>query len=201
MANFSFAFAFFSKHEWNQRRNFTDTPGDPGGPTNFGITLRSWQSQGSLGDLDHDGDVDQDDLKLVDNPVAEHFYLTRYWRKGDDRTGIVYFDFGQINDDRVAAKVCDIGVNLGPDTAIRYLQEALQAVGFPSIVVDGLWGRQTVAATNSSSPDRLIAELCHLQRVHYIYWVQAKPAERQKFASGLLARAGDVPTLSQGASA
>lgn len=192
MASFDFALRFFGPHEWNQRRNFTNIPGDPGGFTNFGITLKSWQSQGSLGDLDHDGDVDVDDLKLVDFPLAAHFYRTRYWDAvcGD-----------QIANDRVAAKVCDMAVNMGPHQAVQYLQEALHAIGYPALVIDGGMGRQTLAATNSADPGKLLAELCHLQRMHYIYWVQAKPVERRKFSDGLLARAAALPETAMGANA
>lgn len=201
MASFDFAYAFFSKHEWNQKRNYTDIPGDPGGPTKFGISLKSWQSLGSLGDLDGDGDVDAADIRLIEEPVAMHFYRTRYWDNVDDLTGKTVFDFGQINDERVAAKVCDIGVNVGPTQSIFYLQEALQNLGFHALVDDGKWGPQTVAAVNHADPDKLLGQLCHLQKLHYVYWIQRKPQARQKFADGLLARANDVPTLSAGASA
>ena len=39
---------------------FADHPNDKGGPTNMGVTIGTWKSQGY--DKDGDGDIDVDDL-------------------------------------------------------------------------------------------------------------------------------------------
>ena len=91
MANFDLAFRFMAPHEWNQRRNFTNDPHDPGGPTKWGITLKSWQFQGSLGDLDGDGDVDVDADPVAPSagttPVAVQLCLCVVAEARDASTG------------------------------------------------------------------------------------------------------------------
>lgn len=182
MASFDLAYRFMQPHEWNQRRNFTNDPRDPGGATKFGITLRSWQSQGSLGDLDGDGDIDAEDVRQITEDQARAFYATRYWI------------WGRIQDDRLAAKLFDISVNLGPDTATRYLQQALQELGWPSLTVDGSLGPVTTKAANDADPGAVLSVLARIQAKHYEDWAAAKP-ERVAFRAGLLARATSMPEV------
>lgn len=187
MANFETAYRYMKTHEWDMRRNFTNDPADPGGATMWGITLKAWKGDGSLPDLDGDGDVDADDLRLSNESMAKHFYASRYWI------------WSCINDDRLAAKLFDLGVNMGVGTAVKYLQRALNGMG-RGLKVDGGLGPITAAGANAEDPAKLIENISALQAAHYSEWVDANPA-REKFRKGLLARAASVPELASGASA
>lgn len=174
MDSFDLAFAFMAPHEWNARRNYTNLTDDPGGPTKFGITLSAWRQLGSHADLDHDGDVDADDVKLLGRGEAEAFYRSRYWV------------WGGVADACVAAKLFDMGVNLGVGTAVRYLQQAVGAVA------DGKLGPKTLAAANAASRDALLNALCAKQLDHYARWISANP-RREIFRAGLMKRATALP--------
>lgn len=56
---------------------FTNDPRDPGGPTKYGITLRTAIQYGL--DEDKDGDVDIDDIKNMSPETAFIVYRDRYW--------------------------------------------------------------------------------------------------------------------------
>jgi lysozyme family protein len=126
-------------------------PQDPGGITDYGISLRYLQSlclirdeHGyMLGDLDHDGDIDADDVRKMTKEEAIEIYHTQWW----DRYG-----YGRINDDPLAFKVFDLAVNMGPGRANRMLQQAVRkACVHPSacsMVVDGLLGPKTIDCVN-----------------------------------------------------
>lgn len=179
MDNFDFAFSFMAPHEWNQRKNLTNDPADPGGLTKYGITLKSFHGMGSINDFDGDGDVDGDDLRMLDEPTAKTRYRAHYWR------------FDGIRDMRVAAKVFDLAVNLGPVRAVEYLQQACNVEGY-KLTVDGALGPFSLEAVNKASQDAILSHLCAFQRAHYCAWIARKP-EREKFRNGLIARALEVP--------
>jgi lysozyme family protein len=186
MDNFEFAHAFMAPHEWNARKNYTNDPDDPGGPTKFGITLNSWRGLGSHADLNEDGVIDAKDIMLIGDVEEKFFYRNHYWV------------FGKLESDQLAAKLFDIGVNLGPETATRYLQVALTACGSP-VVADGSIGPKTEAAANAVSKTNLLGlltDISNQQRSHYELWISKNP-RREKFRAGLLARAAALPPNTQ----
>lgn len=152
MADFAFdrAVEFVLSHEGG----FTDDSSDPGGPTNWGISLRFLsfldkidESGYAPGDLDKDGDIDLEDIRGMKVEVAIRIYREQWWER---------YKYGNIKSIQVASKVMDLSVNMGPHQAHLCVQRALRACG-SRVVDDGVFGPITTAAVNSVDPRSFMA--------------------------------------------
>lgn len=171
---FEAAVAVVLKHEGG----FVNHPSDPGGATNYGISLRYLKSLGiELGDVDLDGDVDIDDIKALTPDKAKAIYRREWW----DRYG--YFKLPDI----VGTKVFDLSVNMGAKQAHRLLQRALRACG-KEVIQDGVLGPKTLSAAHSSIPEALLAALRSEAAGFYRSLIAKKP-ELSVFETGWMNRA------------
>lgn len=122
-------------------------PQDPGGITNYGISLRAAKGFGSLADVDKDGDVDANDIKKMTKEDAKRIYWSQYWttvRADEMPAGI-------------DLSVFDFGVNAGPSRAIETLQLAINDVlGQKTVNVDRMLGPKTLANTARADQTRLV---------------------------------------------
>ena len=139
---------------------YTFDPNDPGGETKYGISRKTYPNL---------------DIKALTLDQAKAIYKRDYWI------------YSRIQDQDVATKVFDMAVNLGPPAAHRLLQTALLALG-ETVAVDGVFGPQTLAATNLVNPEQLLQELRARAAVYYAQTVVANPPE-QKFLLGWMRRA------------
>lgn len=79
--------------------DITNYPTDPGGPTRNGVSLAYLKGLGiELGDLNKDGKIDIDDIRLVSLDVAKGLFKNTFWDGGKAAllpplTSIVYYDF------------------------------------------------------------------------------------------------------------
>lgn len=108
---------------------FVNDKDDPGGATNRGVTIHTMRRLGL--DLDRDGDVDVQDVKLVSFDLAVEIFLRHYFYKP------------RINQlpEPVQASVFDMQVNAGSN-AVKILQRMLASMGY-DIAADGAIGPQT----------------------------------------------------------
>jgi lysozyme family protein len=173
MSDFERALPIIAKHEGD---SYTDDPHDPGGPTKCGITL-AWLQEHHL-DIDHDGDVDVDDIRALTWELAAPRYKAEIW----DALGI-----GRVVDQQLATKLFDLSVNLGPTRAIRYFQRALNLSHF-TLAEDGELGPITLQALNACSPREVLLEVSSIQASHYRAWCAEKNC-RERYLAGLLRRA------------
>jgi lysozyme family protein len=168
MADFEKALAYTLKHEGG----WADDPADPGGATNFGITLKTARKHGVKS---------KEDLRAIPMEVVRLIYYDGYWH------------FDAVGDQRVATKLFDMAVNMGPCKAIGLLQLALCDMGCV-VDVDGDFGPRTLAAVNSAlNQAGLLDALCGASEAHYHAVAEARPAS-QKFLKGWLKRAAGVPS-------
>jgi len=66
---------------------FSNSPYDSGGPTQYGLSLRLMKLLKM--DLDKDGDVDEDDVRLVNADIVRDVFRREFWSKidGDNLPG------------------------------------------------------------------------------------------------------------------
>ncbi len=110
-------------------------PDDPGGTTNFGISLRFAKSIEDIidMDLDDDGDVDADDIAKLTKEEAVDIYKIMFWDK---------YLYGSISSSIISTKLFDLSVNMGPRQAHKIIQRALRACDQP-VKDDGIIGSIT----------------------------------------------------------
>lgn len=183
MADFEKAIEKVIKNEGG----FSNHQNDPGGATNYGVSLRFLKGTGEYGDIDHDGDVDIEDIKSLTEDTASDIYKREFW----DR-----YNFEKINDDQLASKVFDIAVNCGPRTAGRLIQKAVNSIRQADkeinlITVDGVMGPRTFEAINTCGSKPLLSALVFFQKTYYRDLCE-KNDKLNVFLNGWLKRADEI---------
>lgn len=163
-------------------------PKDHGGITNYGISLRHLERLGVIdpgtghlmGNLDGDGDVDADDIRMMSIEDAEKVYRSQWW----DRYG-----YGRILDDALAFKVFDLAVNMGPGRAHRLLQQAVKdactrMVNKCRLEIDGVIWNKTLFCINHCA-DNVLALRYFKQNAVKFY----RSLHQNRFETGWIRRA------------
>jgi lysozyme family protein len=156
---------------------FCNHPADPGGATNDGISLRFLLSlhDYDLGDIDKDGDIDIDDIKLLSTSDAEKIYKKYFWDK---------FPMNGIPAP-LAYVVFDISVNSGHGVAAKDLQKVL------GMVPDGVLGSKTLYAISQTDPMVIAGRMLDMRIQQYTNYVLADH-KKSVFLKGWLNRVKQV---------
>ena len=123
---------------------FVNDPNDPGGATNFGVTIHTMRRLGL--DLTGDGQVNEADVRALTRAQAVEIFLDHYHH----RPGI-----GALPE-VLQPSVFDMMVNAGTN-AVRILQRLLVDMGH-DLDVDGVIGPQTIRAAHAAAraaPDHI----------------------------------------------
>lgn len=149
---------------------YVNDPDDPGGATNFGVTIHTMRRLGL--DLNGDGVVDSADVRALSRAQAVDIFIQHYFRQ--PRIAAL--------PEMLQASVFDMYVNAGSN-AVRILQHLLVQMGH-DIVVDGVIGPQTIRAAHAaaaSAPEH-IADAYGIARRDYYYALADRRAASRKYA-------------------
>ncbi|MFL2777999.1 MAG: holin-associated N-acetylmuramidase [Paracoccus marcusii] len=147
---------------------YVNDPDDPGGATNFGVTIGTMQSLGM--DLNRDGRIDAADVRALTRAQAEQIFVEHYFRK--PRLAEL--------PDPLQASVFDMYVNAGGN-AVKILQRLVSRMGFRT-ADDGVVGPMTIAAVADAAeaaPDHLVDAYGIARRNYYYALADQRPASRK----------------------
>jgi lysozyme family protein len=147
---------------------FVNDPDDPGGATNYGVTIGTMQRLGL--DLTGDGRVSEADVRALTAAQAEDIFIKHYFEAANLAALPA----------PLHATVFDMYVNAGGG-AIRILQKLLNEMG-QDVAVDGVLGPQTVRAAeaaDAAAPDHLADAYGIARRNYYYALADARPASRK----------------------
>lgn len=179
MGNFDKAHAFTARWEGG----FVNHASDPGGATKYGVSLRFLREQGlHTGDVDGDGDIDEDDIRALTPALAARVLRRNFWD---------VFPLDNVQP-LCAMVIYDTAVNMGVFYARKMAQQAL------GLQVDGRWGPLTWAALKSCDDKKTAVAMCHIRRARYCELARSNPAF-SPFLHGWLRRADALEETVEGA--
>lgn len=167
MADFKTAFLLTLQHEDSTRSGKVTV--DAGGRTRFGIAVKFHP------DLPEEFFTGPAADALAE---AEKIEEREYWDT---------MRLAEIENQSVANKIFDMGVNMGLRQAAVYAQRAVNSQG-QQISEDGKMGPKTLAAINAIDPQAFYGLLCQFSAWHYRHIATNNPAQAVNLA-GWLARA------------
>jgi lysozyme family protein len=130
---------------------YTNHPADPGGPTNFGITIHDYRKYVKA-------DATAADIRAMKVEDAKRIYRAKYWdaqRCDELPAGVDYAMF-------------DYGVNSGIGRSKKVLQRVL------GVTADGVLGPQTMHAVERSDPKNVIVAICD-ERLRFLKRLRTWP--------------------------
>jgi lysozyme family protein len=176
MAMFELAIPTILRHEGG----YVNDKDDPGGATNWGVSLRWLQSQGEeIGDLDHDGDIDVQDIAKMTQEQACAIYQNSWWTR---------YGYSYLKAQAVATKVFDMAINMGAKQAHKLVQRAVNRYGSHQLFEDGVLGPMSMSCINDCNGDFLLNLIREEQATFYRNLARTKP-KLSKFLRGWLKRA------------
>jgi lysozyme family protein len=180
LSDFNLAIPLVLKHEGGLSNN----PSDPGGITNYGISLRFLKGLGNQVPsgviIDDQSTADAYDVRNMSIAEATILYKQDWWDK---------YQYGSINNQLLANKVFDIAVNIGSVEAAKLLQRACCQLG-ENLAIDGTLGVQSFNVINKLEANSLVTEFCKNVTLYYQLLVKNN-ANFSKFLQGWLNRVND----------
>lgn len=181
MAQFDACVQYVLRHEGN----LTQDKADPGGITNFGISLRFLREVDSdtLKRLGIFGEVNEQSIIDLTQDQAEKLYYSEYW---------VRAPFDKIQNGITGKYIFDMSVNHGLVEATRLTQRACCAAQKVKDYVkdDALFGVKTLSAVNQASFMLIPALIA--TRAAYMRQLVAVNPKLDVFLEGWLTRCFDV---------
>jgi lysozyme family protein len=149
---------------------YVNDPDDPGGATNYGVTIHTMRRLGL--DLTGDGVIGVADVRALTREQAVDIFITHYFV----RPRIAEMP------PALQASLFDMYVNAGGN-AVKILQRMLKDMGY-AVSVDGAIGPQTLEATrDASKPDGLaLRDAYGVARRNYYFRIGDGRVASRKYA-------------------
>ena len=129
-----------------EKKIYTDRPNDRGGPTKFGITLKTLS--------DYRGkDCTAEDVRELSEAEAKKIYKDLYW----DRLKL-----SEVDNMNLCMVLFDQAVNRGTWKVTEQIQKIL------GVKVDGVFGPVTLQAVNAINPKKLIIKFIIEAQMAYV---------------------------------
>lgn len=155
----------------------SEDPKDPGGITNFGISLRFLKTIPDERLKKYgifDVEVNEQTIRDLTVTIASNIYEGEFW---------IPNRVAEIQNQKLANYVFDCIINPNPTQGIKFLQRAIWAAdGFLSCKDDGILGSKTLDLANKCDPDFLQ----HAVRCERAHWYKAQ--KNPHFIAGWLRR-------------
>ena len=149
---------------------FVNDPDDPGGATNFGVTIHTMRRLRL--DLTGDGNVDISDVRALTRDQAVDIFIRHYF----ERPRIAEMPV------ELQPSLFDMYVNAGSN-AVTILQSLLCEMGF-RVAVDGIIGPQSIAAAREAAkPDPVaLRDAYGIARRNYYFRLADNRVASRKYA-------------------
>jgi len=134
---------------------YVNHPMDKGGPTNYGITLKSWEEYKGR-------KMKPEDIQAITFEDAQQFYRDEYW----DKLRLDFVDY-----DPLAYALFDQAVNRGLGIVAREIQEIV------GVKKDGIIGAKSLTAINSKDGKKLLFHFVINAQEYYVRIVQRSPTQ------------------------
>jgi lysozyme family protein len=147
---------------------FVNDPDDPGGATNFGVTIHTMRRLGL--DLNRDGAIDTADVRRLTKAQAVDIFIEHYFER--PLIGALPA--------LVQPSVFDMYVNAGGN-AVKILQQLLREMGF-DVSIDGALGPQSIGAVQKAmdkAPELFVDAYGIARRNYYFRLADRRPASRK----------------------
>lgn len=183
MAYFNPAVEFVLKNEGG----FVDNVSDPGGATNFGVSLRLLRSLSvevlrRIGVFRMGEALTVNDIENLTSPQAELVYKFAFWDQAP---------FDKIQDQDICNYLFDCAVLHGINQAVKLIQRALWSVyrniNYQSIIDDGLLGDGTIGLINATTTRSIFMALM-AERAGLMRLIVAERPKDREFLNGWLER-------------
>ena len=147
---------------------YVNDPTDRGGETKFGISKRTYPHL---------------DIKGLTLDAAKKIYYRDYWKEA----GCEF-----IIREEIAVELFDTAVNMGVNTAVKFLQQSLNLMNrnqynFPDLAEDGIFGSKTAGAYKKVDDRILLKVLNGLQFRRYVE-ICERDTSQEKYFNGWMRR-------------
>ncbi len=156
---------------------YVNHPADKGGPTNYGITAKSYAEYFNR----QWENITLPEIKAISKELAEKIYYTLYYV----RPNIVSLP------EAIRPLMLDMAVNHGRHGAVKILQNALNASGYSNSTPDGIIGVRTLASAEKAVKNLGESFINYLvdSRIHAYHAIIEKDPSQVVFKDGWINRA------------